>query len=196
MIKHKKQPTLSKSKGSIRIISGKYKGRKLPVIMAEGLRPTTDRVKETVFNWLMPHIREASCLDCFAGSGSLGFEALSRGASEVTLIELNKGAVKQLEQNKALIKADNITIINNNVLSYLAQAPKPFDLVFIDPPFRKQLIEKTAQLLTQGWLTEKSLIYIEMENEANCSLPNNWQLLKEKIAGQVTYQLYQLNQAS
>jgi len=191
MIKNKKQTKTSKAKGSIRIIAGKYRGRKLPVIMAEGLRPTTDRVKETVFNWLMPYIQEASCLDCFSGSGSLGFEALSRGASQVTLVELNKEAVKQLQQNKSLIKADNIAIINNDILSYLAQPPKPYDLVFIDPPFRKQLIEKTIQLLTQGWLKDQSLIYIEMEMEADFKLPNNWQLLKEKIAGQVSYRLYQ-----
>jgi len=194
MIKHKKQTKGAKAKGSIRIIAGIYKGRKLPVIMAEGLRPTTDRVKETVFNWLMPYIQSANCLDCFAGSGSLGFEALSRGARQVTLIELNKEAIRQLQQNKELIKADNITILNSDILSYLTQAPKPFDLIFIDPPFRKQLVEKTTQLLAQGWLTDKSLIYVEMETEADCSLPNNWQLLKEKIAGQVAYRLFQFNQ--
>jgi len=100
----KKQQSKNAATGSIRIIAGKHRGRKLPVLMAEGLRPTTDRVKETVFNWLMPYIQDAKCLDCFAGSGSLAFEAMSRGAKEVTLLELNKAAVNQLKKKPTLIK--------------------------------------------------------------------------------------------
>ena len=105
MSKLKKQSNKSAAKGNIRIIAGQHRGRKLPVLMADGLRPTTDRVKETVFNWLMPYIQDATCLDCFAGSGGLGFEALSRGAKSVTFIELNKAAAQQLKENKALLKA-------------------------------------------------------------------------------------------
>ncbi|MBU2869566.1 16S rRNA (guanine(966)-N(2))-methyltransferase RsmD [Colwellia sp. E2M01] len=186
--------------GKIRIISGKYRGRKLPVLMAEGLRPTTDRVKETVFNWLMPYLHDANCLDCFAGSGSLGFEALSRGASEVTLIELNRTAAKQLSANKELLKAENLNVINSDALSFLKEKQtatssiidaKPYDLVFIDPPFRKQLVEQTALLLNQTYLADQALIYVEMESESSQVIPANWQLLKEKVAGQVIYQLYQ-----
>jgi len=185
-----------KSAGQIRIIAGKHKGRKLPVLMAEGLRPTTDRVKETVFNWLMPYIHQANCLDCFAGSGSLGFEAMSRGASQVTLVELNRNAAKQLQANKELIKADNVTVINADALSFLKENvsesnQKAFDLVFIDPPFRKQLVEQTAQLLNSYGLAEDALIYVEMEAESSQVIPTNWQLLKEKVTGQVIYQLYQ-----
>ncbi len=185
-----------KSAGQIRIIAGKHKGRKLPVLMAEGLRPTTDRVKETVFNWLMPYIHQANCLDCFAGSGSLGFEAMSRGAAQVTLVELNRNAAKQLQANKELIKADNITVINADALSFLKENvsesnQKAFDLVFIDPPFRKQLVEQTAQLLNSYGLAEDALIYVEMEAESSQVIPVNWQLLKEKVTGQVIYQLYQ-----
>ncbi|HBY88629.1 MAG TPA: 16S rRNA (guanine(966)-N(2))-methyltransferase RsmD [Colwellia sp.] len=190
-----------KSAGKIRIIAGKYKGRKLPVLMAEGLRPTTDRVKETVFNWLMPYIAQANCLDCFAGSGSLGFEALSRGADEVTLVELNRAAANQLLENKDLLKADNINVINDNALVFLkndplkpkltAKSDKPFDLVFLDPPFRKQLVEQAAQLLNNFGLAEQALIYVEMEAESTQVIPANWQLIKEKISGQVVYQLYQ-----
>ena len=190
-----------KSAGQIRIIAGKHKGRKLPVLMAEGLRPTTDRVKETVFNWLMPYIHQANCLDCFAGSGGLGFEALSRGASQVTLVELNRAAAKQLQANKDLLNADNVTVINNDALSFLkesviklaqtANSCQPFDLVFIDPPFRKQLVEQAAQLLNSYGLADDALIYVEMEAESNQVIPANWQLLKEKITGQVVYQLYQ-----
>ncbi len=190
-----------KSAGKIRIIAGKYKGRKLPVLMAEGLRPTTDRVKETVFNWLMPYIAQANCLDCFAGSGSLGFEALSRGAAQVTLVELNRAAANQLLANKELLKADGITVINDNALAFLkesslkpeltASVHKPFDLVFLDPPFRKQLVEQAAQLLNHFGLAEQALIYVEMEAESTQVIPANWQLIKEKISGQVVYQLYQ-----
>ncbi|MFQ3266138.1 MAG: 16S rRNA (guanine966-N2)-methyltransferase [Colwellia sp.] len=190
-----------KSAGKIRIIAGKYKGRKLPVLMAEGLRPTTDRVKETVFNWLMPYISQANCLDCFAGSGSLGFEALSRGAAQVTLVELNRSAAQQLLENKALLKANNLTVIHSDVLIFLNEGSlkpssassdsKPFDLVFLDPPFRQQLVEQTAQLLNRCGLAEDALIYVEMEAESQQVIPENWQLLKEKLAGQVIYQLYQ-----
>jgi len=162
------------------------------VLMSEGLRPTTDRVKETVFNWLMPYIHEANCLDCFAGAGSLGFEALSRGAAQVHLVELNNAAAKQLNANKQLLKADNMRVSNTNVLDFLkAKATQNFDMVFIDPPFRQDLVVQTCELLENGWLTEKALIYIEMESEGCQQLPNNWQLLKEKVAGQVAYRLYE-----
>ena len=162
--------------------------------MADGLRPTTDRVKETVFNWLMPYIQDAKCLDCFAGSGSLGFEAISRGAKEVLLLELNKQAAKQLEQNKLLLKADNAIIKQTDTLDFLQKNISPFDLIFLDPPFHKQLAEQCAALLNNGWLAANALIYVEMESEQNDQqLPNNWQLLKEKIAGQVVYRLYQKN---
>jgi 16S rRNA (guanine966-N2)-methyltransferase len=188
------KPNKSKSspKGNIRIIAGKHRGRKLPVLMADGLRPTTDRVKETVFNWLMPYVQHSECLDCFAGSGGLGFEALSRGAESVTLIELNKAAAKQLQQNKALLNASNVTVENTDILKYLANSTQKFSLVFLDPPFRKGLIKETTQLLNEKALAPDALIYVEMENEVGTDdIPDNWQLLKEKTAGQVTYRLYQ-----
>ncbi|MCW8866487.1 MAG: 16S rRNA (guanine(966)-N(2))-methyltransferase RsmD, partial [Colwellia sp.] len=135
----------------------------------------------------------AHCLDCFAGAGSLGFEALSRGAKMVTLIELNKAAAKQLAANSALLKADNVSVQQGDALALLAAKPnKAFDIVFIDPPFRQDLVSKTTQLLAQGWLNEQALVYLEMEAEGQQSVPSNWQLLKEKIAGQVAYRLYQV----
>jgi len=189
---NKPKTNKSPAKGSIRIISGKHRGRKLPVLMAEGLRPTTDRVKETVFNWLMPYMQESTCLDCFAGSGGLGFEAFSRGAKSVKLIELNKAAAQQLEQNKNLLKANEITIEHTNTLTYLEKCSQKFSIVFIDPPFRKGLIEETVKLLNNDILEPDALIYIEMESEeAIAAMPNNWLLLKEKKAGQVAYRLYQ-----
>lgn len=194
--------TTTSSKGSIRIIAGTHRGRKLPVLMAEGLRPTTDRVKETVFNWLSPYIQDSLCLDCFAGSGGLGFEAASRGAKSVTFLEFNKAAAEQLKQNKQLLKIDGVNIVHTDALSFLKSFDQnnnqAFDLVFLDPPFRKQFVAKSAELLNQGWLAENAIIYVEMESDNAASqndeqLPNNWQLLKEKIAGQVAYRLYTLN---
>jgi 16S rRNA (guanine966-N2)-methyltransferase len=192
MSKQRKQSAKPSNKGSIRIIAGLHRGRKLPVLMAEGLRPTTDRVKETVFNWLMPFIQDSNCLDCFAGSGGLGFEALSRGASHVSLIELNKAAAQQLKENQLLLKTDNISIINSDALNFIRSNTQKFDVVFIDPPFRKGFVEQTATLLNENSLADNALIYVEMESEQNKQqFPLNWNILKEKIAGQVIYRLYQ-----
>lgn len=178
--------------GQIRIIGGKWRGRKLPVRDSEGLRPTTDRIKETLFNWLMPVIRDARCLDCFAGSGSLGFEALSRFAQNVTFIELDKQNSQLLTENKARLQAEDATVINNSSLTILSQQGSPFDVVFIDPPFRKGLLTETIQLLEKNqWLADESWIYVESEAESPLTnLPANWQLHREKIAGQVAYRLF------
>ncbi|EMK3757502.1 16S rRNA (guanine(966)-N(2))-methyltransferase [Providencia rettgeri] len=178
--------------GQIRIIGGKWRGRKLPVRDSEGLRPTTDRIKETLFNWLMPVIRDARCLDCFAGSGALGFEALSRFAQTVTFIELDKQNAQLLAENKTRLQADNASVVNNNTLNILNQSGVPFDVVFIDPPFRKRLLNETIQLLEKNqWLAEESWVYIESEAESPLTdIPANWQLHREKIAGQVAYRLF------
>jgi len=184
-----------KSSGSIRIIAGKYRGRKLPVLDAQGLRPTTDRVKETLFNWLMPYINETNCIDCFAGSGGLGFEALSRGAKKVVFLELNKNAVRELKQNVVLLKDSRAEVIQTNSIEFLQANnvnKQLFDLVFIDPPFRQQLLKPIVENINHGWLAQNAVIYIECEAELDVSvLPVNWRLLKEKIAGQVAYRLYQ-----
>jgi 16S rRNA (guanine966-N2)-methyltransferase len=194
MNKQRKQSAKPSNKGSIRIIAGTYRGRKLPVLMAEGLRPTTDRVKETVFNWLMPYIQDSICLDCFAGSGGLGFEALSRGARQVSFVELNKSAAQQLHENQRLLKANNVSVIQSDALTFIKNNTTKFDVVFLDPPFRKGFVETTAQRLNDNSLAEDALIYVEMESNNNDQqLPINWQLLKEKIAGQVAYRLYQKN---
>lgn len=187
-----KAPSAKNKMGSIRIIAGKYRGRKLPVIAAVGLRPTTDRVKETVFNWLMPYVNESICLDCFAGSGSLGFEALSRGAQKVTFLELNKKVARQLKQNVLMLDDHYAEVIQTDSMYYLNGDIKTFDLVFIDPPFRKGMLTDIIKQLEQGWLNNNALIYIESEVDIALSyLPIDWNLLKEKIAGQVAYRLYQ-----
>ncbi len=199
MVRRRQQNTSQKkpSTGFVRIISGLWRGRKLPVHDAEGLRPTTDRVKETVFNWLAQDVPQAKCLDLFAGSGGLGFEAASRQADSVTLIELNPAAFKQLEQNIASLKANNIVAKNTDALNYLSQAGTPHHVVFIDPPFRKGLLSETISLLEQnGWLAEDAMIYIETEKELSIAgLPESWRLHREKTAGQVSYRLYERSPA-
>ncbi|MFC1237592.1 16S rRNA (guanine(966)-N(2))-methyltransferase RsmD [Vibrio sp. F74] len=186
----KKQP-----EGSIRIIAGLWRGRKLPVFNAEGLRPTTDRVKETLFNWIYQDVPHAKCLDLFAGSGGLGFEAASRQAKQVVMLELNVQAHKQLIQNITTLRAESIEAINSDSLSYLDKQGTPFDIVFIDPPFRKGLLEKSLKLLEENnWLAENAMIYIETEKELTLTgIPDNWSLYREKKAGQVSYRLFERN---
>ncbi|EYU16756.1 16S rRNA (guanine(966)-N(2))-methyltransferase [Photorhabdus aegyptia] len=178
--------------GQIRIIGGKWRGRKLPVPDSPGLRPTTDRVRETLFNWLAPIIQEAHCLDCYAGSGALGLEALSRYAAQVTLIEYERNIAKQLSANLDLLSAQNAKVINDSALTYLSQPGKPYDVVFLDPPFRQGMLSETIKLLEeQNWLADESWIYVEAESESTAiDVPVNWQLHREKVAGQVAYRLY------
>ncbi len=178
--------------GQIRIIGGQWRGRKLPVPNSPGLRPTTDRVRETLFNWLAPSMVEARCLDCFAGSGALGLEALSRYAGSATLLEMDRAVSQQLQKNLAVLNAPQGKVVNTNTLTWLAEPGEPFDIVFVDPPFRKGLLEETLTLLeTNGWLAEDTLIYVESEVEHGpLPVPANWSLHREKIAGQVAYRLY------
>lgn len=180
--------------GFIRIISGKWRGRKLPVLDNDGLRPTTDRVKETLFNWLMPVIQDASCLDCFAGSGSLSFEALSRGANNVVQIEKNKFVANQLQKNTKILNTTNCHIHNTDATNWLAQrADQQFNLVFIDPPFHQELAPKVIkQLEDNNWLTTNAYIYVETEQNGlpASQIPLNWTLHREKTTGQVHSYLF------
>ncbi len=179
--------------GEVRIISGQWRGRKLPVLDVQGLRPTTDRVKETLFNWLMHDTRDRLVLDCFSGSGSLAFEALSRYAKSALLIERDQKAALQLKQNLARLNCSNAEVRHSDTMQLLATAAlQQFDLVFIDPPFRQNLALPCARLLCNGWLKPEALIYLETEKELDISeLPPSWRLLKDKIAGQLAYRLFQ-----
>ena len=192
----KPQKQTSKAMGEVRVIAGLWRGRKLPVLNAEGLRPTTDRVKETLFNWLMMDVANARCLDCFAGTGSLGIEALSRQAQAVVFLEKFATATQQLKKNLASLKTDKGTVINTDTLAYLAQKnnDNPFDIIFIDPPFHHQFVPQILPLLQQNnWLAENALIYVETEkNHQPLPLAENWQIIKEKSAGMVTSRLIQV----
>ena len=193
----KPQKQTSKAMGEVRVIAGLWRGRKLSVLNAEGLRPTTDRVKETLFNWLMMDVANARCLDCFAGSGSLGIEALSRQAQAVVFLEKFANAAQQLKKNLASLKTDKGTVINTDTLAYLSQknSTEPFEIIFIDPPFHHNFVPQVLTLLQQNnWLAENALIYVETEkNHPPLLLAKNWQVIKEKWAGMVTSRLIQVN---
>ena len=183
--------------GSIRIISGQFRGRKLPVLSHDGLRPTTDRSKETLFNWLMKDIRDAHCLDMFAGSGSLGFEAISRGAAHVTFCEMFAPAVAQLNSNASQLQInDQVNIIGADACNSKAIArTTPFDVVFIDPPFHQGLVEKALTNLIQLQLiTTKTLLYIEHESTLQSVqlAPASYHLktLKQQRTGGFAYGLF------
>ncbi len=190
--KNQNKQSNAKTSGFVRIISGVWKGKKLPVQDVLGLRPTTDRVKETVFNWLMFDIANRNTLDCFAGSGSLGFEALSRGASKLTLLEKNKSAATILQKNANSLNANDCSVYHTDSLNYLDKCQEKFDLIFIDPPFRCGLAKPTIDLLIKNELLKPdTLVYLEIESELSEQIwPDTWQVLKEKEAGQVSYRLF------
>jgi 16S rRNA (guanine966-N2)-methyltransferase len=179
-------------KGSLTIIGGQWRSRKIDVLDADGLRPTPNRVRETLFNWLQADIFNAQCLDLFAGSGALSFEAASRGAKNVVQIENNVSACQILKSNAERLNATQIQIIQSDALSYLQKSPKnPFDVVFIDPPFGLDFVAQSCEYLEKNhWLSPYAKIYIETETNLTLELPENWQLLKSKTAGEVAYRLY------
>lgn len=177
--------------GFIRLISGQWRGKKLLVKDKAGLRPTTDRTKETLFNWLMHDIRDTNCLDCFSGSGSLGFEALSRYAKYCTFLERDKQVSAQLKANLTTLNAENAQVLQCDSIQYLMQPVTiQYDVVFIDPPFNQGLVQPCIEQLLPH-LAENCLIYLEVESQLNTLLlPDNWRLLKEKTSGQVCYRLF------
>lgn len=181
-------------RGTCRIIGGQWRGRKIRFDDAEGLRPTTDRIRETVFNWLQPYLYQRHCLDCFAGSGILGYEALSRGAADVLFIERNRKTVASLRDNIRLLDTDRAEVLQADTLDWLASvnAGRYFDLVFLDPPFHSGLLAKTCAVLdSSACLADNAVIYIEHADKETVELPDNWICFKQKASGQVSYQLFE-----
>ena len=177
--------------GSVRIIAGEWRGRRLKVPDVQDLRPTPDRVRETVFNWLAPWIQGARCLDLFAGSGVLGFEALSRGAEQVVLVDADRRVVDLINEQLALFKTDKGMAYCANIPTELKPAAMPFDIIFLDPPYQSGLLLPTCSYLeANGFLAADALIYLEASNTINeNTLPASWQIIKTKQAGQVAYHL-------
>jgi len=177
----------------VRLIGGEHGGRKLKFPDGRGLRPTSDRIRETLFNWLQPTLPGAACLDLFAGSGALGLEAASRGAGSVMLLDTNPAVYSQLQQNiQLLCLQDRVSITQEDALHWLTRSSRPFDVVFLDPPFADDCLNRCIELLQDGsWLREGAHIYVERPlGSEEPRMPDCWELTKKKQAGQVIYSLY------
>ena len=177
--------------GLVRIIAGKWRGRRLTVPDIKELRPTPDRVRETLFNWLAPTIAGSYCLDLFAGSGALGFEALSRGAAYVEMVDQSPDVIRLLQQELALFEANNARIYCANVPNQLPAPKRPFDIVFLDPPYQAGILLPCCHYLeAHGLLADSAYIYLEArEVIKDNDLPSTWRLIKSQQAGQVAYHL-------
>jgi len=186
--------------GQLRLIGGDWRRRVVRFPAVDGVRPTPDRVRETLFNWLMPELPGSRCLDLFAGSGALGLEALSRGASQTVFVDQSRPLGRALEDNLKLLNAgaDN-RVVKADCLAFLQQSPEqPFHIAFLDPPYNKGWIEPLCEALeTRGWLADNAMVYVEHERDRpQLSLPAGWNLHRQKEAGQVCYSLYRVRAGS
>ncbi|MEE9492115.1 MAG: 16S rRNA (guanine(966)-N(2))-methyltransferase RsmD [Gammaproteobacteria bacterium] len=181
---------MNKSANQIRIISGQWRGRKIHFPDRPGLRPTSDRIRETLFNWLIPYTGGADCLDLFAGSGALGFEAASRGASRVVIVEKTREVYNSLKATKNMLSADAVSVIFDDALSWLKINNETFNIIFLDPPFDSDLLISASQLILETRsLKAGGLLYIEARSDMDLSLFAGWQIVKSSAAGQVQYAL-------
>ncbi|MBO6752580.1 MULTISPECIES: 16S rRNA (guanine(966)-N(2))-methyltransferase RsmD [Spongiibacter] len=178
--------------GEVRIIGGKWRSRKLPFQSADGLRPSSDRLRETLFNWLSPYLGGARCLDLFAGSGALGLEALSRGAAHCDFVEKNPGSAEQIRRHLHTLQCEDGSVHGRSAESYLKVADGGWHIVFLDPPFKQSLLPIAVEAL-KGKLAEDALIYVETAKGEAFVPPNDWQEHRHKSAGQVEYRLYRLS---
>lgn len=178
--------------GNIRIIAGRWRGRRLEVANRPGLRPTPDRVRETLFNWLQGHILGARVLDLFAGTGALGLEALSRGAASVDFLDTDAACIKRIDAALSTLSAhEQGRAQRAEAIGWLAhQATPSYDLVFIDPPYRQGLQQRALDALPAALINEASVLYVEQgHDEADLTLPAGWQMHRSQRAGQVAYHL-------
>ena len=181
--------------GKLRIIGGQWRSRNITFANVEGLRPTTNRVRETIFNWLQSSLLNANCLDLFSGSGALGFEAASRGAKSVVMVEKEAAVIRHLKDNVEMLSAESVKVLKESAETFLQSGAdrfsEPFDVIFLDPPFNKMLLEKCVnELECGGWLAEDAQIYIECEKHLALDfIPTNWHLHRQKKAGQVCFSL-------
>jgi 16S rRNA (guanine966-N2)-methyltransferase len=175
----------------LRIIGGSWRGRRLRFPPQAEIRPTPDRVRETLFNWLGAQVHGSRCLDLFAGSGALGLEALSRGAADVTFVEKDAVAVRELRARLAEWRATGAQVEHSDALRFLGTAARAFNIVFLDPPFASPLLAESCRLLEERhWLGASALIYVETDARAGLPpLPQTWTVTKAKRAGAVGYHL-------
>jgi 16S rRNA (guanine966-N2)-methyltransferase len=176
----------------VRIVGGAWRGRRVHFPDSPGLRPTPDRVRETLFNWLQHSIVDARCLDLFAGSGALGIEALSRGAREVVFVDEEPAVTHALETALGRLGGGaRATVVPATAARYLAALVAPFDGVFLDPPFGRGLLAQYVERLAAGrWLKDGGWVYLESERAAGApAMPQGWELVRSKSAGEVGYHL-------
>ena len=177
---------MNSSKGILRIVGGQYRSRRLRVALRPGLRPTPDRVRETLFNWLGQDLSGLACLDLFAGSGALGFEAASRGAARVVMVETDRVALAELARSRAALGAAQVSLVAGDAEAFLAAARSRFDVVFLDPPFRQNAMPAVLAKLPPR-LQPRARVYVESDAPVAAMQP--WTELKRARAGQVSYQL-------
>ena len=180
-----------KYRTGVRIIGGRWRGRRIPVSDLAGLRPTPGRIRETLFNWLRSEINGAVCLDLFAGSGALSFEALSRGAARVVGVDHRREVIDSLAQTRELLGADTLQLVCDEAQKMLSRpALTQFDIVFIDPPFAQPIQDIICvRLQDNAWLAPAALIYVEAAKDSELEFPHSWSLLKSKCSGNVQYRL-------
>ncbi len=192
MVKRAKAAGRQSRPGRLRIVAGNWRSRLLDIADVPGLRPTSERIRETLFNWLAPNIAGARCLDLYAGTGALGFEALSRGAGSAVFVENSKQAAASLRHNIDVLGATTATVIEGDALQFLSRTTTgPFDIVFLDPPFASNALDELCRLLARsGLLAADALVYLEDDRKRpEVALPDGWHVLKCKQAGNVRYML-------
>lgn len=176
--------------GEVRIISGKYRNRKLTVLAHEGLRPTGNRIRETLFNWLSRDIVEATCIDCCSGSGALAFEAASRGAAKVWAIDTYKPAIAALKESQRNFACSHTHVIEADAIQWLTQYTGAIDIAFVDPPFAKDLHQHLIEAISQhSGCHERTLIYVEAGSKQALEIPEGWAWYRHKSSGDVQYGL-------
>lgn len=190
----KERATHALAANRLRIIAGLWRGRRLAFPDSPGLRPTPDRVRETIFNWLAPVICNARCLDLYCGSGALGFEALSRGARSVTFVDNAPQVIAQLTNNAGLLGCTDAQIIHADALDWLnlqsEDVMSGYDVVFLDPPFRKNLLFDVCKRIEEKQLIKpQGYVYLEAERNHRLKLPENWSVHRHKKAGKIDFYL-------
>lgn len=178
----------------LRIIAGRWRGVPISFPEHSAIRPTPDRVRETIFNWLQPVVLNARCLDLFAGSGALGFEALSRGAAHVVFVDRDREITRHIEQSAAKLRASALTIATADALEFLSGDAQPFDVVFVDPPYAADIVRTVCERLAQGWLAPGAYVYVEASADAGLpKIPSTWSVHRSKRTGQVGYHLLRVS---
>ena len=193
-----KKQKKSKLNLKVKILSGLWKGKNVTFLEKKDLRPTKNIIRETLFNWIQEDVKDSICLDLFAGSGALGFEAASRGAKKVYLIDVDMDITNHLSLQKNELNANNVYIFNSSAFNFLENLKENFNVIFLDPPFSKKIINEIIRKISlMPEISDKCKIYIELpykkNNEFMLETPDNWSLLKSKKTGEVVYLLFQHN---